>query len=311
MLVMQWTILVLCAAVSVRMLAGCACIVRAGWKRRLLARGHGLANEAPDGAGISILCSGVRSRAQLENLLASEYACCEVVAVLDARFDFAEFDAILSHYRMIRVNYLSCGELPVSGVRGLYRSRQRGYRRLVVVDRMRTTPFEDFDAAAEVAVYDYLLPVEEDCRLLPGAVERLAAEIASVPRGALELVRCRLAEPTLLVSRETVLREGGFSRKTGRSVRRKNRRTLYEPLLYRPAAKSRTGTGRTGLAGVSIAAACGLCAWCGAWTMAAVCATALVVWSACLLSVELLAGESSLRINFMTSWWCRLRKHSV
>ena len=125
--------------------------------------------------------------------------------VLDARRHAAEFAALTARYRMIRVEWVCSGELEVSGVRALGRSRRRCFRRLVLVDRARDSEAGDFDAAASVATYDYLLPVRAGCFLLPGSVERLVAELGEGRPGSLDLIRSPLGEPAALLSREAVV----------------------------------------------------------------------------------------------------------
>ena len=152
-------------------------ISRARSKRLLLNAVRRASSDAPDGIGISVLCSGVTDAAQIENLLSPEYSRYEVIVVLDARRHAAEFAALTARYHMIRVEWVCSGELEVSGVRALGRSRRRCFRRLVLVDRAQDSEAGDFDAAASVATYDYLLPVRAGCFLLPGSVERLVAEL--------------------------------------------------------------------------------------------------------------------------------------
>lgn len=155
--------------------AVCACtllllILRARERRLLAAAARAAYSDAPDGIGISVLCSGVTDPAQLENLLSSEYSRYEVVAVFDSRRQTAEFRALAARYRMIRVEWAPTGELEVAGVRALGRSRKRCFRRLVLVDRAFDGAAGDFDAAAAVATYDYLMPVGAGQYLVPGAV---------------------------------------------------------------------------------------------------------------------------------------------
>lgn len=164
----------------------------------------------PDGIGISVLCSGVTDAAQIENLLSPEYSRYEVIVVLDARRHAAGFAALTARYHMIRVEWVCSGELEVSGVRALGRSRRRCFRRLVLVDRAQDLEAGDFDAAASVATYDYLLPVRAGCFLLPGSVERLVAELGEGRPGSLDLIRSPLGEPAALLSREAVVAAGGF-----------------------------------------------------------------------------------------------------
>ena len=144
-------------------------ISRARSKRLLLNAVRRASSDAPDGIGISVLCSGVTDAAQIENLLSPEYSRYEVIVVLDARRHAAEFAALTARYRMIRVEWVCSGELEVSGVRALGRSRRRCFRRLVLVDRAQDSEAGDFDAAASVATYDYLR------RMFPAARKRRAA----------------------------------------------------------------------------------------------------------------------------------------
>ena len=94
-------------------------ISRARSKRLLLNAVRRASSDAPDGIGISVLCSGVTDAAQIENLLSPEYSRYEVIVVLDARRHAAEFAALTARYRMIRVEWVCSGELEVSGVRAL------------------------------------------------------------------------------------------------------------------------------------------------------------------------------------------------
>ena len=217
-------------------------ISRARSKRLLLNAVRRASSDAPDGIGISVLCSGVTDAAQIENLLSPEYSRYEVIVVLDARRHAAEFAALTARYRMIRVEWVCSGELEVSGVRALGRSRRRCFRRLVLVDRARDSEAGDFDAAASVATYDYLLPVRAGCFLLPGSVERLVAELGEGRPGSLDLIRSPLGEPAALLSREAVVAAGGFGMRPLRGIPRCRRRMLWEPLPRRaPGSECRDG----------------------------------------------------------------------
>lgn len=141
-------------------------ISRARSKRLLLNAVRRASSDAPDGIGISVLCSGVTDAAQIENLLSPEYSRYEVIVVLDARRHAAEFAALTARYRMIRVEWVCSGELEVSGVRALGRSRRRCFRRLVLVDRARDSEAGDFDAAASVAT---CCPFAQDVSCCPEA----------------------------------------------------------------------------------------------------------------------------------------------
>ena len=214
-------------------------ILRERRKSRLLAPMRGLACDAPGGIGISVLCCGVYDPEQIRNLLSVEYADYEVIAVLDAARYPEEFAALVSDYRMIRVEWTPTGELAVEGIRSIGRSRKRRFRRLVLVNRAADTAAGDFDAAAAVAAYDYLLPVEADRWLLPGAIERLVAEAGEAPDGTVMSIRSPFGAPMRLLAREAVIAAGGYAGRPERTVPRKRRRTIWRPLMIRREKPSR------------------------------------------------------------------------
>ena len=248
-------------------------ISRARSKRLLLNAVRRASSDAPDGIGISVLCSGVTDAAQIENLLSPEYSRYEVIVVLDARRHAAEFAALTARYRMIRVEWVCSGELEVSGVRALGRSRRRCFRRLVLVDRARDSEAGDFDAAASVATYDYLLPVRAGCFLLPGSVERLVAELGEGRPGSLDLIRSPLGEPAALLSREAVVAAGGFGMRRLR-----------------------------GLAAASLAAAFAAATAAGWWTSAAALATLALVWAGGECAARLAGGTAFSPPGGLTAW---------
>ena len=170
----------------------------------------------------------------------------------------------------------------MTGVRALGRSRKRRFRRLVLVDRAQDTPAGDFDAAAEVAAYDYVLPVREGQFLLPDAVVRLVAEVGARGVGGCDCVRARIGEPAVLLSREAVVAAGGFARRPGKAVPWRRRRSLWEPVFYTPQSARRQRIGLQEVLRVvpaaALAAAIVAAVWTGRWPAAAVLLTAALVW---------------------------------
>lgn len=275
----MFLLLAFLTAVAAAACAALCRIVRARNKRLLLSGAHGIACDAPEGIGLSVLCSGVRDQERIEELLSVEYARYEVVVVLDARRYPAEFEGLVARYRMIRVEWKPSEEFPVRGVRSLGRSRKRCFRRLVLVDRAQDTIEGDLNAAAAVSTYDYVLPLCAGMRLLPGAVERLAAELGEHPPRAVALVRTWVGGRAALVGREALADAGGFSPKLVRRIPRRRRLVLWEPLLTTSAARRLPPSGVLSaalllLAAVVVAAAAGV------WPLVAVLTTAALVWSA-------------------------------
>lgn len=168
-------------------------LLRARNKRLLAARMFGTSCDASGTIGFSLLCSGVRRLSQIENLLSSEYVRSEVVVVADASLRRAFFESLIARYRMIRVEYLPSDEFPVQHVRSMWRSRRRCFRRLVLLDRSEDTSADDWNAAASVASYDWLIPVRDGQYLLPGVLERLSVEAGQGHPGAVGALRSWVA----------------------------------------------------------------------------------------------------------------------
>ncbi len=239
--------------------------LRARNRRRLAFLLHGLVCDSSDGLGISVLCSGIDDSGAIEELLASEYPCYEVILVLDSLHRPEQFARIAARYRMLRVEYASDGRFRVPGVRSLNRSRRRCYRRLLLLDRAHDTRCNDLWAAAAVASYDYLLPLDGSGRLLSDSLLRLAAELGCRPYGTLQALRSTVGAPLFLFHRETEALAYGFGPQAFRHVPRSVRRTLHEPFFRKKAEPAREirwravgGIPRTALCIVSLATGRGL-----------------------------------------------------
>ncbi len=209
-------------------------LLRARNKRLLAARMFGTSCDASGTIGFSLLCSGVRRLSQIENLLSSEYVRSEVVVVADASLRRAFFESLIARYRMIRVEYLPSDEFPVQHVRSMWRSRRRCFRRLVLLDRSEDTSADDWNAAASVASYDWLIPVRDGQYLLPGVLERLSVEAGQGHPGVVGALRSWVGGSFALLSRDAVAAAGGFGPGFLRKIPCHVRRWLWEPFFYRP-----------------------------------------------------------------------------
>ncbi|MEG1623015.1 MAG: hypothetical protein RR330_06570 [Alistipes sp.] len=230
-------LLALCAVTAYLIILGLR-MMRGEHRGRLLTLRRGVLCDSRAGVGISVLCVGNCTLEQISNLLDVEYARYEVLVVIDAQRWPVLFRTLAVTYAMIRVDFQRSAELPVAGVRGLYRSRSRRFRRLVLMDRATTTLADDLDAAAGVAVYDYLLPVENSHHLMIGAIERLAAEISVFPEGQIKEVRSRFGAPVTAFARREVMAAGGFTADLQREIPAVACHTLYIPLLRQLSGES-------------------------------------------------------------------------
>lgn len=305
---MMWILVVLLSGVSVSVLVFLGLIVRARNRRRLLPDTHGATCDAPDCIGISVLCSGVKELAQVENLLSAEYSRYEVIVVLDSVRYPVEFAELASRYRMIRVEYVPTREFPASGIRELGRSRRRSFRRLVLIDRAQDTPGGDFDAAAGVASYDYLLPLREGCYLMPDAIERLVAEAGERPVGELALVRSWVGEPVSMFCREAVADAGGFSRHPVSRIPRARRRVIWEPLGCAAQPVERISMRIRGVVGALLVVGIVWSMVAGQWAIAAPLVTVVLLWTAAECARQVLVEASGPCFPGVVAWWCYRHK---
>lgn len=164
--------------------------------------------------GISVLAAGRTSLARCEELMAVEYPDFEVVLLFDGATNPALLHQLIKRYHLIRVDYLPSGELHPAAVRGLYRSRRRLYRRLVVVDSV-ASGCRALDVMADVATRGFLLPLADQRSLSSRAVEHLALELALCPhRPPVWLAEWPWSRP-LVWQREELIARGGFVRPRG------------------------------------------------------------------------------------------------
>ena len=181
--------------------------------------------------GCSVICSGVYSLKHIEELLGQEYDRYEVIITLDAKEQSAAFQEIIERYRMIRVNCSSNEELPTATIRALYRSRQRSFRRLILVDKVFTEYYDDLDAATAIASYNYLLPVGHNSRLCPKAVECIAITLSEQETQSLDMLYS-LSSEGVVFRRDAVIANGGFSQHIVKQIPSKRQIYTYIPLIF-------------------------------------------------------------------------------
>lgn len=205
-------------------------------RRRWLRLQHGVLYDAIEQIGISALVVDRCTLQRLDALLAVEYPRYEVILTLRRARDPILFEELIDRFRLIRVEYKPSGELPVAGVRGLYRSRKRRFRRLVLLDiGPRLARNERLNAAADVATYEYLLPIPSGATLRVGAVEGVACAVDRLQGVSFDRLRSWVGLPARLEVRASVVAAGGFRR----LPRPWSGRWLPGPIFSSPAARWR------------------------------------------------------------------------
>lgn len=181
--------------------------------------------------GCSAICSAGADLSHIERLLDVEYDRYEVIVVLDSDLERALFCDIVSRYRLIRVNCPTSDELPSATMRSLYRSRQRSFRRLILIDRCHSTLYDDLDAALSVASYQYVIPIGRNSTLCQHAIESIAIKLSEPENRNCELLYSTTSH-TFVFQREAVVRRGGFSPRILRRATPFERLDTYLPLIY-------------------------------------------------------------------------------
>ena len=157
-------------------------------RREMLAPCFGSICDGAGHIGVSLICIDTPSVERVADMLAVEYERYETVVVVDSVRRAEMMAELIERYSLVRVDYLRSEEFAASGcVRGLYRSRRRCFRRLTLVDADVDSGRMAVDAAADIAIYDYISVIGGDVTLLPYAVERLVAEICSSPEPVREV----------------------------------------------------------------------------------------------------------------------------
>ena len=205
-------------------------LLRGRNRRRMFAPSLGSLSDGAGETGLSVICLGAYDAASVAGLLTVEYERYEVLAVTDSAGMPGVLRELADRYALVKVDYSPHPDFaPGLFVRGLYRSRRRRFRRLTVVDMVPVSAGTCADAAAGIALYEYVALVHGGARLLPYAVERVVAEICSPERPPHEISTASGAG-LVVYRREDVVRRGGFSSGRHHFCRRGDRVKIYETL---------------------------------------------------------------------------------
>ena len=159
---------------SVAMLVGAILFV-ARWHRtyRKISLVHVLREDIGH-VGVSAIVEYPETPAPLVALLEEEYPRSEAIIITDLEGGNPRLGELVKRYHLVRVNHSH-----LEGVRALYRSRQRTFRRVVVVD----LPMENWRQAAaigrEVASYDNILFLQGESIVERNALTYCANVVAS------------------------------------------------------------------------------------------------------------------------------------
>lgn len=183
--------------------------------------------------GCSILCRDIKHIKELQTLLCSEYDRYEVLLVLDANLQPELFREIVKQFSMVRVTPPTHTELSAGQIRLLYRSRQRCFRRLILIDKGITSPYDDLNAAISIASFDYLLPLTGSTTLHHDAIENIAISLSSNDNADItdiDLIYSTV-DGCLIFRRDAVIDAGGFTRNIPQVFTRRRTHAIHLPLI--------------------------------------------------------------------------------
>ncbi len=126
--------------------------------------------------GISVIVEYPDTPAPLVALLEEEYPHCEAIIIIDLETNRTTFEELIPQFRLVGVNHSH-----LEGVRALYRSRHRAFRRVVMVDLPIEYRSHALDVAKKVAAFDYTLHLDGECQIARNAIAYCANIIASHP----------------------------------------------------------------------------------------------------------------------------------
>lgn len=191
--------------------------------------------------GCSILCRNIRHIQDIQALLCSEYDRYEIIITMDTNLQPELFHDIVKQFKMIRVTPPDSSDLRHSPIRQLYRSRQRCFRRLILLDKGQTTSYDDFNAATTIASFDYLLPFNCSSTLRHHAIEDIAIILANLSnsRSPINLIRST-ADNSLIFRRSAIVEAGGFSPKIIGKIPRKGVFDIHIPLRRQHSTRTDT-----------------------------------------------------------------------
>lgn len=126
--------------------------------------------------GISIVVSGFRQMEDVQHLLSLNHLRYEVVLLTDLTSD-ENAGELLECYSMVVIDKTLSDELPCSSIRAVYRSRERRYHKLVVVDRQRTTLSQEFNCGVNLCSYEYVMAVDGWSRFNSNSLQYVVTEL--------------------------------------------------------------------------------------------------------------------------------------
>lgn len=167
----------------------------------------------PTSVGISILFHNIKSVSQIEQLLSVEHDRYEVVAIIDRENQQSLFEQIVNTYHLLQVNlpYTTIFHAN-SPLRRLYRSAERRFRRILIIDAPHSLPIHKvLTEALRVTSYEYVIVLDRALSLSPIAIELAIINISDQQQEHSDITYIYKDIAYPIWRRERLISNGGFS----------------------------------------------------------------------------------------------------
>ena len=108
----------------------------------------------------------------IRSLLSIHYADFEVIIVNDGSKDDS-LEKVIQHYNLEKVDFLIQHKIPTKPIRGIYKSTNRAYSKLLFIDKENGGKADSLNAGINVSVKKYFAAIDVDCILEEDAILKM------------------------------------------------------------------------------------------------------------------------------------------
>ena len=108
----------------------------------------------------------------IRSLLSIHYADFEVIIVNDGSKDDS-MEKVIRHYNLEKVDFLIQNKIPTKPIRGIYKSTNRAYSKLFVIDKENGGKADSLNAGINVSAKKYFAAIDVDCILEEDAILKM------------------------------------------------------------------------------------------------------------------------------------------
>lgn len=130
----------------------------------------------PIAPGVTLVAPAYNEAATIienvRSLLSLHYSKYEVIIVNDGSKD-ETLDLIIEEYNLVKVDYCVNEQIPTKEIRGIYKSTDKSFNHLIVVDKENGGKSDALNCGMNVSNYDYVTCIDVDCILEQDALLKL------------------------------------------------------------------------------------------------------------------------------------------